>query len=247
MREELNIFLGSEEFFVFIFSCIMLFVFLLRWYRPLIKAWPKEKNKTAKVILGWLPVFFAVSMYVFLSFFASFDVVDSYLYKIFYVVLGYSWIFTGLLLMSVCFGIIWNDDVLHLGNKAALPVIIGAFISLSAIYAGANTGDGPGWWCVLFAGAFGLVSWAVLGIILHLFTDIFERITIERNVGCGIRFGIYLVLCGAILGYACSGDWTSFSKTAEEFLIGWPVLPLTFVMILIELYYKNFGSRKGMV
>jgi len=248
MSEEFYLFIGSEELFIFIFSCLILFIFLMRWYKPLLKAWPKERNHNEKLILGSLPVIFAVSIFIVLTLFSSFDVVDSILYKTFYTVLGFSWIFLGLILMSMCFDFMWIEDVIQLGNRAALAAIIGSFFALGVIYAGSNIGDGPGWWCVFFAGAFGLAAWVLLGLIYNLFTGIFERITVDRDMGCGLRFCFYQIVSGGILAYACSGDWTSFSATVEEFIAGgWPVLPLTAIMILIEFYYNLIAKRKGLV
>jgi hypothetical protein len=204
-----------------------------------------NQNSSAKVFLGFLPVVSFIMIFVVLNFFASFDVVGDSFYKFFYIVLGYAWLFAGLGLMSLCFGLICPDDAVHFNNKAALAAIIGEVFALTSIYAGANIGDGPGWWCVVFAGGLGLAAWLVLSFIFHFFTGIFERITVERDFGSGIRFCLYLMLSGIILGYACSGDWTSFSKTAEEFLVGWSVLPLTTVMILIERFFFICEKTKG--
>jgi hypothetical protein len=231
--------MDAGEIIVFIFSGVLLISFLIRWYHPLVRAWPKEQNRPAKNVLGFLPVIFLLLILATLKFLASFDVVDSVVYIIFYIVLGYAWMYVGLLLVSACFDLYWTNDAVHLNNKAALPAIIGEFFALAAIYAGANVGDGPGWWCVLFAGGLGLAAWLILGWVFHLCTGIFERITVERDMGCGIRFCLYLLVSGGILGYACSGDWTSFTKTVEEFAVGWPVLPWTAIMILVELFYKQ--------
>jgi hypothetical protein len=232
------------EIFVFILSCIFLFKFFSRWYRPLVRSWPRERGRGARTALGWLPVIFAWLIFLTLKFLASFDVAGSVIYIVFYLVLGFAWMYAGLMLMSLCFDLHWTDDAVYLNNKAATVVITGEFFALAAIYAGANVGDGPGWWCVLFAGALGLAAWLVLGFVFHFTTGIFERITVERDLACGIRFCLYLLASGGILGYACSGDWTSFSKTVEEFAVGWPVLPLTAVMILVELFYKQKAKRE---
>lgn len=240
-------FFSRDELYVFLLFCFLFIRFLRRWYLPLFRVWPEDRNFNAKIVLGLLPVVSFVMIYITLKFFASYDVVDSILYQLFYIIFGYAWLYIGLVIMSFCFGLIWPDDVIHLNNKAALAAIIGGVLSLTAIYAGANIGDGPGWWCVLFAGGLGLAAWIILGFVFHLFTGIFERITVDRDLGSGIRFCLYLVASGAILGYACSGDWTSFSKTVEEFMVCWPVLPLTGIMILVELFFKERAEHKRSV
>jgi len=234
-----------DEFGVFVGACVCFFLFCRRWYLPVFKAWPKKNNLEAKLIIASLPVYFILALYIILKDFASFDVVDSLIYIVFYILLGFAWMYGGLILMTVCFGIIWPDDAIHHKNKAVLVVIIGEFFALAAIYAGANIGDGPGWWCVLFAGCLGLAAWVILGYVFHYFTDIFERITVERDMGSGIRFCLYLMLSGIILGRACSGNWTSFPETVKEFAIAWPVLPLTVIMILVELIINHKSKQQN--
>jgi len=224
------------ETIVFFIFCIASFLFFKRWYKPLYSLWPADRNTKTKIILSFLPSVYLILIFIVLKFFASFDVVNSVIYIIFYIVLGYAWMFAGLSLTSFCFDLHWLDDAIFLNNKAAVPAITGSFFALGFIYAGANVGDGPGWWCVLFAGSLGLAAWIILGLVIHFCAGIFERITVERDMGCGIRFFLYSLCSGAILGYACSGDWTSFYMTVVEFTVGWPVLPLTAVYILIELF-----------
>jgi len=153
--------------------------------------------------------------------------------------LGVVWLYLGITLMSCVFDLSWIDDALNLNNNAALIAVAGGFLGLAFIYSGANVGDGPGWWCVVFTGVLGLTVWIVLGRIINKFTQVFERITVERDIGCGIRFGSYLLASGIILARACAGDWTSFLMTVVEFMDGWPVLALAGLLILVERYFIN--------
>jgi hypothetical protein len=142
--------------------------------------------------------------------------------------------------MSCFFDLSWIDDVINLNNQAALPAIIGGFLGLTIIYSGANIGDGPGWWCVIFAGGMGLVSWLFLGAGICMADKVSERITVERDLGCGIRFGCYLLASGIILGRASGGDWTSFYMTVVEFYDvydRWPVLLLAAIEAVVERLY----------
>jgi hypothetical protein len=233
------------EIFIIIGAFIFTYLFFRRWYTPLLKAWPPERNILTKIVLTLLPIVFLALITFTLKFLASFDVVDSLFYILFYIVLGYTWMYGNLFLMTLCFDLHWPDDAIHLNNKAALAAITGEFFALAFIYAGANVGDGPGWWCVLFAGSLGVSAWVVLGFIINYCTGIFERITVERNIGCGIRFCLYQIATGAILGYGCSGDGTSFPMTVVEFKAAWPVLPLTGIYILVELLYKRKTGREA--
>jgi len=232
------------EIIVFAFSCFVVFHFIKQWYQPLLFMWPPKRNSLSQIILGLLPLIFLAVIYFTLKNLASFDVKNDILFILFYIILGYAWIYGGLLLMALFFDIHWIDDAINMNNKAALAAVTGNFFAIAFIYAGSNIGDGPGWWCVIFAGLLGIAAWIILGLIINYCTNIFERITIERDIGCGIRYLIYMFLSGIILGRACSGDWTSFSMTVIEFTIGWPVLPLTAVYILIELVFNKLAKNE---
>jgi len=234
----------SIEVVILIFSAIAAFSFFKTWYQPLKSLWPPDRNRISQIVLGLLPIVFLGLMIFILRNMASFDVVNDKVFILFYIILGYVWIALGLYLMSLFFDIHLAYDAIQLNNKAALAAVTGNFFVLAFIYAGSNVGDGPGWWCVLFAGSLGLAAWIILGIITNICTNIFERITVDRDIGCGIRFMIYLICSGVILGYACSGDWTSFYMTIIEFSSGWPVLPLTAVYILIELIFKKLSKHE---
>jgi len=225
------------EIIVFLASMYCSYKFLVKWYKPLLINNPLNDNKPARYILGFLPVGALCVILFTLNVLASFDVVESFIYILMYVALGGAWLLLGIMLMSCVFDLSWRDDALNLHNKAALVPVVGGFLGLTLIYSGANIGDGPGWWCVVFAGGLGLVAWFVLGRIINIFTKIFERITVERDIGCGIRFGAYLLASGIILARACAGDWTSFAMTIIEFMDGWPVLALAGITILVERYY----------
>jgi uncharacterized membrane protein YjfL (UPF0719 family) len=225
------------EFLVFTVSMYCSYKFLDKWYTPLFLKRPLNRNKTAKYTLGLLPVVSLCIILFTLKMLASFDVVDNFIYILMYVFLGGAWLFLGITLMSCIFDLSWLDDALNLNNTAALIAITGGFLGLTLIYSGANIGNGPGWWCVTFTGALGLAIWIILGLIVNACTKNFERITVERDIGCGIRFGAYLLASGIILARACAGDWTSFSMTVIEFTDGWSVLALAGLFILIERYY----------
>jgi dipeptide/tripeptide permease len=78
-------------------------------------------------------------------------------------------------------------------------------------------------------------------MIVRVVTRVSERITIDRDRGAGLRFGLYLLACGIILAKACGGDWTSASMTISEFSVAWPVLPVTAFVIIAELIASKIG------
>jgi hypothetical protein len=231
------------ELIVYGISLIVTIVFVYRWASKLNSAWPKERMKTEKIVFNALPVISLVIIMVTLLFFASYDVVSSVFYISFYVFLGFTWIYFSLGVMFFLFDISWIDDALNMDNEAALATIAGGYIGTTVIYAGANIGDGPGWWCVIFAGGMGLVCWVVTAYLVNLPTKVFERISVGRDIPCGIRFGGFLLASGIILSRASAGDWTSFAATVVEFRDGWPVVVLALIAIVVERYYMNKGKE----
>lgn len=235
------------EIILLLFSAYFTYRGIKNWYKNLEHYTLFGQDKTIFFVLTLLPVVSFCMILCTLKVLASFDVTDDIIYLIFYILLGFTWTFLGVNLVFLFFDLSWIDDLVNLNNKSALFAFSGAFLGLVTIYSGANVGDGPGWWCVIFAGSLGLVSWFLLGRIVHSFTQVFERITIERDINCGIRMGAYLLSSGLILGRASAGDWTSFYSTIVEFLVGWPVLPLTLLAIVVELYYAKKAKLEGII
>ena len=223
------------EFILFIGTAIFTVIFFVFWYRPLNNVWPADRVKTARGVLSALPIIASVLILVTLFSWASFDVTDSFFYILLYYSMGMAWIFGSMYAIAYFFDLSWQDDGLYLGNIAALPAIASAFLANTLIYTGANIGDGPGWWCVVVAGGLGFAVWIALGMLLNAAAQVFERITVERNLCCGIRVACYLLASGILLARASAGDWTSFGATLVEFIVGgWPVLPLTLLAIVVE-------------
>ena len=231
-----------SEAIVLMASICLTAVFLYRWYRFIFGGAGIRHNAFARAALGLMPVFsLAIILYALVSL-ASFDVVGGWV--IFYALLGFAWLYFGMFLMFFFFDLSWIDDALNMSNPAAALAVLGGGLGVTLIYAGANVGDGPGWWCVVLAGGLGTAAWAALGVIANAIAKVFGRITTNRDVLCGARTGAYLLSSGIVLGRAVAGDWTSFSKTIAEFGDGWPVLLLTAAFIMTELLFINSEKQK---
>jgi len=226
------------ELILLLFFGFVTFHFLYKWYRTLALAWPPERIKVTRRIFHCLPLAALIMIIYTLKVLASFDVVGDILYILFYIAFGFAWLQAGLFFVFSFFDISWREDALHNHNPAAVAAIIGGFLGITCIYCGANIGDGPGWWCVLLAGGLGMASWFLLGVLANLMCGVPERITIDRDFGCGIRFGAYLLASGILLGRASAGDWTSAAATIYEFKDGWPVLLLFLLLVLVDRIYS---------
>lgn len=238
------LFLAFVEVLLFFGSIILTAVYLFRWYKYTLSSNPIKRGTFSRILLAFLPVASFVIILYTLQNLASFDVVGSAVYIVMYLMIGLVWFYFGVFLMFAFFDVSWVDDALNMNNPAAALAVVGGGLGVTIIYAGSNIGDGPGWWCVFFAGGLGLTAWFALGVLANLSTRVFKRITVGRSMACAIRTCAYLISSGIVLGRASAGDWTSFGKTVIEFLDGWPVLIITAAFILIELIFVT-GEKRG--
>ena len=128
---------------------------------------------------------------------ASFDVRSDARYLGFYLAFGAAWLVLGRSVFSLL-GVSWRDDVLNLGNRAAAWPVLGGLAGLTACYAGSNVGDGPGWWCVGFAGGLATLLWFASWGVLQKTGDLAEAITVERDENAGLRLGGFLLAAGLL-------------------------------------------------
>ncbi len=165
---------------------------------------------------------------------AAHDVRDSFAYICLYLLLGSAW----LRMSERClpwFGLSVRDDLVERGNDVVLPALAGFLGAMTLAYAGANIGDGPGWWVVVVCA--GLASLAVLlaWAALECFASVAEQVTVERDRAAGWRLGGFLLACGAIAGRAVAGDWISADATLRDFVFrAWPLLMLLVAALLVE-------------
>ena len=244
--------MSVDEILVFLASIYFSVVFLLDWYAALAHAEMRTAaGRTVKKIFLFVPLLALLTVSFVLYRWASFDVIDDSLYLLFYMFIWFFWMKFSLQFMFMFFDISWADDAISLQNSAAAAAVLGGVFGSCAVYSGANIGDGPGWWCVFFAGFLGMFSWYLLARAVNALTGVFEKITIERDFSCGVRFGAYLLASGIILGRASGGDWTSAYMTIIEFGAGWPVLILTAAAAGAELVFFSkpgaSGAEKNMI
>jgi len=152
----------------------------------------------------------------------------------FYFIFSLACIVTARELFAI-FGISWRDHVIERRNFAAGAVYAGFTMGATSSVAGANTGNGPGWWVVLFCAALSTGTLLVWWISLSWIARVHEAITIERDFGCGIRVGGFLLSTGLLLGGSVAGDWKSFAKTLADFaLYAWPSAALLIAFSVFE-------------
>lgn len=155
-------------------------------------------------------------LFALLANYASHDVRDDGAYMTFYLVMGAAVVGLGAVFAD-WLGLSMRDDVIERRNPASALAMAGAFPGLTLAYAGANIGDGPGWWVVVFCSGLAvgglLLGWVLLDRVTHLG----DTISIERNRAAGVRIGAWFIATGAILGRAAAGDWISVDATLADF------------------------------
>lgn len=241
--DELMLFFEVMLLFASIFATSF---FLYKWYSNIVNIFNPKTSSLSKFVLFLVPFVCFLINVITITTHASYDVVNSGFYILLYILLGFAWLFLGEKLLFYFFDISVVDDCLHNNNQATLFPAVGGMIGLALIYAGANIGDGPGFWCVLIAGGIGVFFWIFLAIIINYYTKVIERFLISRDLGSGIRFGGYLIASGLILARASGGDWFGLIETITDFVDGWVVIPISLIYMISELYYKN-KFKKGII
>lgn len=160
----------------------------------------------------------AVILYV-LRTLASFDVRGDVRYLWMYSALGMTWAY---LASGPWIGFSVRDDIVERANVAALIGWTGAVVGSAACYAGANVGDGPGWWCVVWSGCIGTLGHWMSWAALHHAARIGDHVTIDRDVASGIRAAAFLIAAGVMWGRGAAGDWTSAIVTLVDFKVALP-------------------------
>ena len=132
-------------------------------------------------------------------------------------------------------GVGLRDDVAERRNLAAGFAVAGFTIAVTCCVAASNIGDGPGFEVVLFCAALSTICLLALWAVAAQFSGIADAITIDRDLGTGIRTAGWLAGTGAILGACVAGDWISYDDTLKDFVrFGWPLAITTLLFATME-------------
>jgi hypothetical protein len=243
-----------SEGILLIISIVLGIVFLFKWYGPILRVKPRKRCGGARAALSLIPIIsFCVLAAVISTVSAptvSSPSAEGYpFWIIYYIIVGFAWILCTKGLIFRCFDLSWQDDVLAKNHtEPALLPVIGAYAGLTMIYAGANIGDGPGWWCVIYAAGTGTAAWLLLGHIVQKATDAFGTVTIGRDLPCAIRMSAYLIAGGAILAHASAGDSiTPGTDIINIAACSLTAVPLAILAIFVEKHYaKSVCISKNM-
>jgi hypothetical protein len=166
--------------------------------------------------------------------YASFDVRDDALYLAFYTTMGAAWI--GIVArLSGLLGLSFRDDWLERRNPAATCAGIGLLLGSTCAFGGANIGDGPGWWVVVFCAVLSTSALAVAWWLCGASSGVMEKVILDRSISAGVRLGAFLVAAGIIAGRSVAGNWENTSATFVDFAaLSWVLLPYALVIGFVE-------------
>ncbi|HEV2329623.1 MAG TPA: hypothetical protein VGY56_12655 [Verrucomicrobiae bacterium] len=236
--------MSGDEVFALVVSCVIGILGWRTWLGGLLLLEPLSR-KPATQFLGWLsPLAAAGALYFVLARWSSHDVRDNPVYIFFYLAMGFGWAGLWNWILPYAAGLSFRDDALELDNNAAAIGISGGLVGAALAFAGANIGDGPGWWVVVFCALLSTGTMLILWIIGAWITRVQEFISIDRDTAAGWRTAGYFIGAGLILGRAVAGDWHSTQQTVMDFLArGWPVLILWAVALALDKISKPTPQR----
>lgn len=229
--------MSEDEGMVLVFSLIVAAATWIRWYWSALALHRLVSSPGLRRIMLVLPLVCLAILTIILKTYASFDVRDSATYMFFYIAMGMAWV--GLFLIMPLWGVSVRDDALERRNPAAALAVAGLMLGLTLAFSGGNIGDGPGWWCVVFASGLATINLLLFWWLLNQFAPAAEHITVDRDRASAFRAGAYLIGCGLISGRAAAGDWVSASATLVDFVqIAW----LCFVLLLIAALLERLAK-----
>jgi len=225
---------SEDEVLVLVVSSVLALATWALWARDAVlvmRPWRRPGHRTA---LMAMPALCAVLLFAVLKLWSSEDVRHDPAYLVFYMVLGAAWVGLGQRFLP-WLGLGARDDVVERGNRAALPAVGGALAGLTVCFAGANIGNGPGWWVVLFSGGLASGALMLLWTLVALQSRLPDKVTIDRDPAAGLRAAGFFVGTGMVLGRAAAGDWVSAGQTVRDSLhVGWTALLVAAVAVAAE-------------
>lgn len=232
--------MSEDEGAVCVFSAVANLICWVWWYGLLLqtKPSPVAGRSAATKTLALAPVAIFALLFFVLALWSAGDVRNDGRYFTMYLSLGMAW--CGVAgFVPTWMGISFRNDVLTLANRAATWLWCGWIVGAMLSFSGANVGNGPGWWVVVFSGVLSTGSLTLVYLLLEKIGGIHEAVTIDRDVATGLRMAGLFIGCGAVFGVAVAGDWKSADETVRDFLRrAWPSIAIVLAAIFFNTTMK---------
>lgn len=229
--------MSEDEVAVVIFAAIISLVTWIWWYGCTLTTKPAlaaAGRRAFRSLLLVVPVFAAGLLFLILQFLSAHDVRDDGRYLFMYMVLGMAWCGVASFILP-WMGISFRHDALARANQSAAWICSGWIVAVMLSFAGANIGDGPGWWVVFFSAFLSTGMLTVVFVVWEKLVGSNDAVTIDRDVATGLRMLGLLVGCGAVFGVSAAGDWHSVEDTTSDFfLTAWPAVPIFLVALVFH-------------
>jgi len=228
--------MSDDETLVVVVSCLVSLTCWVWWYGSTLtsKSSLVTGRTPARGLLLAIPLVAVASLIVILRLWSASDVREDGGYLTMYTLMGLAWCGVASF-VPVWLGISFRHDVLIRANHAASWVCSGWILAVMFSFAGANIGDGPGWWVVVFSSLLSTGMLTLVFFVWEKFAGSNDTITIDRDVPTGLRmFGLFIA-CGAVFGVSAAGDWQSADATVKDFfLTAWPAIPIFLVALILH-------------
>lgn len=235
-----------DEVIATVVSLIVALPFWLRIVGRAISVNPAIARGPMRWGLLLLPVLTVALLLPLLHLVASHDVRNDPRYLSMYTVMGFGWV--SLWVATLRLSGLQIADVTERRNPGALLMYLGAVIGFACAFAGANVGDGPGWWVVTFAAVLSSLALWVVIISEHFIVRVDHRVLVDRDVGVALRLAAVMIAAGVVGGRAVAGTWVSFEATLTDFLeVSWTLLPLIVLDAMVTIVTRMGVSRTPLV
>jgi uncharacterized membrane protein YjfL (UPF0719 family) len=226
--------LSESEDVIFFAAVLVGLILWIRWYCGILSIRSFHVSRQHKSLLMTVPAVCLALSIVCLKTLAAGAVRSETAYIALYAAIGAGWL--GAMTNVFPFlGISARDDVLERGNSAASWTVAGAVLGACCAFTGANIGEGPGFEVVIFSAVLSSLLFIAIWFAVERLTAVSESITIDRNVGAGIRLGGLLIAIGLLSGWSVAGTWVSVTATLRDFAIAaCPAIVLGSVAVLVE-------------
>ena len=226
--------MSGDEVFVTVFAIVLGPIGWAWWLFRANAVDGLRRGRPPVAMLGGAVGVAGLLVFAVLRLWAADDVREAPPYLFMYFVLGLAWMRLAAIFFPLA-GLNPRDDLIERRNAAAYPSWIGAIVGVALCYAGANIGNGPGWWVVVFSAALATTALAAVWLIAGRWGGLVELVTVGRDLAAGVRLGGLLTACGAIFGWAVAGDWIYAAATIEDFAArAWMAIPIVIVALMIE-------------